>query len=118
MATVHNSALDASLNYIKNNATVLHICSSAPTSVADMTSKSLGNKASPSLGAPSTITNGRRITLGAFSDGNVTGTGNASHWVLASGTEVLTVQTLSASQTVTSGNTFSLPATDISVTAI
>ena len=118
MATVHNSALDASLNYIKNNATVLHICSAAPTSVSDMNTKSLGNKASPTLGTPSSITNGRRISLSAFSDGSVTGTGVASHWVLASGTEVLTAQTLSAPQTVTSGNTFSLPVTDISVTAI
>lgn len=115
-AFLTDNAMDALLNYIKNNAEELHILSQQPLTYANVATYTLGNKASPTITGPAAgDTNGRKITVSAISDGNVTGTGTATHWALVdiTGTELLFSQALSASQAVTSGNTFSLNAIDI-----
>jgi hypothetical protein len=62
-------------------------------------------------GSPS----GRKITTAPVTAGPVTVTGTASHWSVATSgsTRLEAASSLSASQGVTSGNTFALPAFDI-----
>lgn len=116
MAFYSDSIKDAALQELINNAEILHICSSEPANYAGIAAVTLGNKTPPSLGAVADgVTNGRRTTVAAITDGSVTGTGTATHWVIAdvTGTTLLASGTLSASQAVTNGNTFTLAAFDI-----
>lgn len=112
---IHNDVYDLGLTEL-TEATALHILSSAPASFSEIATKTLGNKASPAVGAPAARAGGgREVTVPAISDGMVTGTGTASHWALVDGTRILAYNTLSASQAVTSGNSFSLPAFAIGI---
>lgn len=118
MAFFSDNAQDAALDYIRDNAGALHICSSDPTTYTEATSTySLGSKTSPTIG---TVTNGdtsgRKINVNAISDGSVSGTGTATHWAIVkttATTELLASGSLSSSQSVTNGNTFTLTAFDI-----
>lgn len=118
MPYINNLVFDSGLSYASTNGTRMDICSSEPTTYAAMTSASLGNKtgvstAAPSNGSPS----GRRVVVAAVTGGAVTGTGTATHWALSNGSNVLIASgPLAASQAVTSGNTFSLDTTTITIT--
>jgi len=59
----------------------------------------------------------RKVTVAAFSDGAVSGNGTVTHWAIVDtgNSRLLATGTLSASQAVTSGNTFSLPVFDIGI---
>lgn len=119
MAFLSDNVLDFGVNYIDANGETLHICSAAPSSYANVASVTLGNKASPTIGVPENgATNGRRVIISAITDGSVTGTNTATHWALvkdSATSELLAWQTLSASQAVTSGNTFTLDAISITI---
>lgn len=117
MATLHDDILDNGLAAL-DNADVLHICSAEPSSFANVSAVTLGNKASPSIGAVGDRTGGgRKRTVAAIADGEVTGTGTASHWALvdAANSKLLAANTLSSSQSVTDGNTFTLAAFDVGI---
>lgn len=117
-AFLNDRVLDLGLNVLDTETTILHICSSQPADFSGIAAVTLGNKASPSVGAPADgVTNGRRVTVAAITDGSVTGNGTATHWALAdaSGSRLLAANTLSASQAVTSGNVFTLAAFDITI---
>jgi len=90
-----------------------------PTSYAEATSTySLGNKSSPSVSAPSDRTGGgRKVTVSAITDGNVTATGTAAFYALCdtANSRMLAQGSLNSSQAVTSGNTFTLSAFDIGI---
>lgn len=121
MPTVQDRVLDLGLNVLDTEATHLYIDgTSEPTTFTAATStNALGNKnfgagavtGSPAAGSP----NGRKVTTAAITDGSVTGTGTAAYWAITDNTNsrLLATGTLSASQAVTSGNTFTLPAFDI-----
>lgn len=121
MPFLNDTVLDNGLTNMKTNATHVYICSAEPATFTAATStNALGNKSfgagnvfpgAIAAGSPS----GRRLTTAAVTDGSVTGTGTASHWAItASGTSTLyAANALSASQPVTSGNTFTLAAFDI-----
>jgi len=112
MAWLANEVLDAALNYIDTNAENLYICSQEPTTyTAAQTTYKLGTKASPTISASADGTpNGRSITISAITDGTVSATGTATHFAITDNSASLLLATgaLSASQSVTSGNTFSL----------
>lgn len=113
MSYIDDTVLDAALGII-DNATVLHILSTEPASFANIATYTLGNKATPGFTGPAAgDTSGRKITINAITDGTVTGTGTAAYWCLATGSVLLAAGALSASQGVTSGNTFTLAAFDI-----
>ena len=79
---------------------------------------SLGNEAITSsnvVGPADGTTDGRRITMSAVNDGDVTGTGTASHWAITNSTVLLATGSLSATQAVTNGNKFTLGAFDITI---
>jgi len=112
---IHDDVLDAALGII-DNATILHICSSQPANFAGIASVTLGNKSSPGFTGPANgDTSGRKITINAITDGSVTATGTASHFALADSTRLLAAGDLASSQSVTSGNTFTLAAFDIEI---
>lgn len=117
MAFLHDEVFDQGLEYLVAQATALHICSAEPTTLAEATSTlTLGNKATPTISAPADRAGGgREVTISAFADGNVTATGNASHWALVSSTQLLATSGLSAVQAVTSGNSFEITAFTIGI---
>ncbi len=117
MAFANDDAADAYLAVAPGAATRLDICSQEPTTRTEaITTYSLGNKTSPTIGsAGDAAPNGRKRTVSAITDGSVTSTGTATHWALTDGTRLLATGALSASQAVTSANTFTLAAFDIRV---
>jgi hypothetical protein len=109
--------LDASCDYIKNNATQEAICSAQPTTYAEATSTmKLALKTGLTSGSFTGPTNGdvsgRKITTNAQSGVTVDLGGSATHVALCSGTVLLYVSTIT-SQVVTAGNTCNIPAWDI-----
>jgi hypothetical protein len=112
MPYIPDAAFDLLLNYIQDNVEALHICSAEPANYAGLAAVDLGNKQSPSVAEPSDRTpNGREIVVSAITDGSVTATDTATHWALVKDTatsELLATGALSASQGVTSANTFTL----------
>ncbi len=49
---IQNVALDKTLDYIKDNASVLHICSQAPTTYAQVATYSLASKSGLTISSP------------------------------------------------------------------
>lgn len=119
MPFIADRVLDLGLNVLDIEANRLDICSSEPTSFAAATgAASLGNKTSLSIGAPAArAPSGRRVTVAAITDGTVTATGTATHYAIVDtvNSRLLATGSLSASQAVTSGNTFTLDAFDIGI---
>lgn len=117
-AFLSDDVLDAALQLIIDNADTLHICSSQPANYAGVAAVTLGNKAGPTVGAQQNgDTSGRKVRIAAITDGSVTATGTATHWVLVDDTNsrLLVAQALTSSQAVTSGNQFSLAALDVEI---
>jgi hypothetical protein len=78
----------------------------------------LGNSTSLSIGAPADRSGGgREVTVAAITDGSITGTGTATHYAIVDtvNSRLLATSTLSASQSVTSGNTFTLASFTIGI---
>jgi len=118
MPFMSDTALDALLTQLAN-ATRLDICSQEPTTYTEATSTyTRGNKTSITIGAAADRTpNGRKRTVSAITGGSVTSTGTASHYALTqvTGSVLWVTAALSASQSVTNGNTFSTSAFDLNV---
>lgn len=119
MPFINDRLYDLGLNVLDTEANRLDICSSEPaTFAAATTTVSLGNKTTLSIGAPAAGSpSGRKVTIAAFSDGTVTATGTATHYAITDtvNSRLLVTGALSASQVVTSGNTFSITATDVTL---
>lgn len=118
MAFIADYCFDLALAGVAS-ANKLHVCSQEPTTYTEANATyTLGNKTTPTIGAAADRTpNGRKVTISAITDGTVTGTGTASHWALVDtvNSRLLATGSLSASQAVTSGNTFTLAAFDIGI---
>lgn len=119
MAYINDRVFDNGLTVLDTEVNRLDICSQEPTTYAQATSTyTLGNKTSPTVGAPADRSpSGRKVTVSAITDGTVSGTGTATHWALTDtgNSRLLATGSLSASQSVTSGNTFTLTAFDIGI---
>lgn len=118
MAYINDEVFDQGLDYADTNGTRIDICSQEPTTYAQATSTyTLGNKTGLNTGATQNgATDGRRVIVPAITDGSVTATGTATHWALTDGATILVATgALSASQGVTSGNTFTLDAISITI---
>lgn len=123
MPFIHDDVLDAALNVINNNADRIDICSAEPANFTEATStNTLGNKdhgaAGSAFGDPADRSpNGRKIASTAVTNGSVTGTGTASHYGVSdtANSKLLAASSLSASQGVTNGNSFSVPSFDIGI---
>ena len=115
MASIGNTVLDSGLGQLNTTTGIaddLHICSQEPTTYTQATSTyTLGDKNGITVTGPADRAGGgREVTVTAITDGDVTATGTATHWAIVDvgGTDLLATGSLSASQAVTSGNTFSL----------
>lgn len=117
MAFINDNVFDQGLNYADTNGTRIDITSTDPGGTyATVTGNTLGN-ATVNTAAPADGTGGgRSVTVPAIGAGSVTATGTATHWALTDGTSVVVASgTLSASQAVTSGNTFTLDSIEVRI---
>lgn len=126
MSYLNDRVLDNGLSVLDTEADKIFICSAEPaTYTAATTTNALGNKtfsAGAAFGSPAARSpTGRKVTSTAITDGSVTGTGTstASHWAVvdSANSRLLAAYSLSATQAVTSGNPFTLPAFDIGIPA-
>jgi hypothetical protein len=112
MASIGNRVLDNGLTVLDTEANALHICSQEPTTYTEaVTTYTLGNKTTYSSGSPSDRGGGgREVTFASITDGSVTGTNTATHFAVVDtvNSRLLVTQAFSSSQSVTSGNTFTL----------
>lgn len=119
MATLNDRVYDNGLSTLDLEANAIHITSQEATTYANATSTyTLGNSTSLSIGAPQDRTGGgREVVVAAISDGSVTGTGTATHYAIVDtvNSRLLATGSLAASQSVTSGNTFTLSSVSIGI---
>ena len=119
MASLGDRVFDNGLTVLDTEANRIDITSQEATTYAEATSTyTLGNSTSLSIAAPSDRTGGgREVVAAAISDGSVSGTGTATHYAIVdtSNSRLLATGSLSASQSVTSGNTFSLASFTIGI---
>ena len=112
MASLNNRVFDNGLTVLDTEADKLLITSQEATTYAEANATyALGNSTSLSIGVPSDRTGGgREVTAAAISDGSVTGDGTATHYAIVDtvNSRLLATGSLTASQVVSSGNTFSL----------
>ena len=116
MPFIADSVFDSGLTTLDTNGTQIDITTSEINLWANLAAATLGND-TVNTGAPANgATDGRRVTVPAITAGSVTGTGSATHWCLSNGTTtVYAAGPLTASQSVTNGNTFTLDAIDITI---
>ena len=113
MAAMHDRIFQDGLNIVDTEVTHLRLLSASRddlifSSVAGVT---LGTKVTPAVvAATDRGAGGMKITISAITDGTVSGTGTATHFVLTDDdtSDVLVAGAISASQVVTSGNIFTL----------
>lgn len=118
MATLDNRVFDNGLTVLDTEANAIHITSAEATSFANVSSVTLGNSTSLSIGAPQDRTGGgREVVVAAITDGTVTGTGTATHYAIVDtvNSRLLATGSLTASQAVTSGNSFTLSSVTIGI---
>ena len=119
MATLDNRVFDNGLTVLDTEANAIHITSAEATTYTAATSTlTLGNSTSLSIGAPQDRTGGgREVVVAAITDGSVTGTGTATHYAIVdtNNSRLLATGSLTASQAVTSGNTFTLSSVSIGI---
>ena len=119
MATISDYVLDAALAKLDTEADRIDICSQEPTTYTEATSTyTLGNSTSVSFGAPEDgDTSGRKTACAVITDGSVTGSGTATHYAITdvSATRLLCTGSLTTSQSVVSGNTFTVATFDVEI---
>ena len=118
-AILHDRVFDNGLTVLDTEADKLYITSSQATTYTEaITTYALGVKNIPTVSAPADRTGGgREVTVSAITDGSVTGTGTAGFYALvdSSNSRMLASNALSATQSVTSGNTFTLTSFKIGI---
>ena len=118
MSMLHDEVYDNGLNAL-GDANLLHVCSQEPATYTEAVSTySLGSKAAPNVGSPADRDGGgREVIVAAISDGAVSADGSATHYSLADSvnSRLLAANSLSASQQVYNGNSFTLPAYTIGI---
>ena len=119
MATLNDRVFDSGLTVLDTEANKIVITSQEATTYTEAnTTYALGNSTSLSIAAPTDRSGGgRKVVVASITDGSVTATGTATHFALVDtgNTRLLATGSLSASQGVTSGNTFTLASFDIGI---
>ena len=118
MPFINDEVFDQGLDYADTNGTRIDICfTQEPTTYTEATTtftcgNDTVNTGITEAGAP----DGRRVIVPAISAGSVTATQTAGWWALTDASAVLIAAgALSATQAVTSGNTFTLDAISITI---
>lgn len=119
MATLDNRVFDNGLTVLDTEANKVLVTSQEASTYTEANSTyALGNSTSLSIGAPADRSGGgRKVAVASITDGSVTGTGTATHYALVdtNNSRLLATGSLTASQAVTSGNTFTLATFDIGI---
>lgn len=119
MASLNDRVFDNGLSILDTEANAVHVTSQEASTYAEaITTYTLGNSTSLSINAPEDRTGGgRKVTVTAISDGTITGTGTVTHYALVdtTNTRLLATAALTASQSVTNGNTFTLATFDVGI---
>ena len=126
MASISDYVLDAALSKLDTEANAIHITSQEATTYTEATSTSsgysLGSATSISIGAPqdrmvNSAADGREVVLANVTGGNVSTNGTADTFAIVDTTNnrLLATGALASSQTVTSGNTFTLTGISIGI---
>ena len=119
MAYLNDRVYDEGLSVLDLEANAVHVTSAEATTYLEATSTyTLGLSSSLSIAAPSDRTGGgRKVAVSAISDGDITGTGTVTHYALVdtANSRLLATAALTASQSVTNGNTFTLATFDIGI---
>lgn len=117
MTLLTDNAHDALLNYIRNNAENMYLCSQEPSTFLEASSTyKLGTKSGPTISAPADGDgSGRKITVSAIADGVVNSAGTATHYAITddSGTELLYTAALAASLNLATGSPWTCTSFDI-----
>lgn len=124
MPLIADRVYDNGLTVLDTEANAIYICNAEPaTYTAATTTNALGNATGgnfPGIGAPAAGSpNGRQVTVNAVTNGSVTATGTASHYAIVDtvNSRLLATGALSATQSVTSGNTFTLTSFTVRIPA-
>ena len=119
MATLNDRVFDNGLTVLDTEANKIVITSQEATTYAEANATyAFGDSTSLSIGAPQDrAAGGREVVVAAISDGTVTATGTATHYAILDtvNSRLLATGSLSASQAVTSGNTFTLSSTTVGI---
>lgn len=119
MATLNDRVFDNGLTVLDTEANKITITSQEATTYTEGNATyALGNSTSISISAPADRTGGgRKVTVSAITGGFVTANGTATHYAILDtvNSRLLATGSLTASQVVTSGNTFTLSAFDIGI---
>ena len=119
MASIADRVYDNGLTVLDTEANKILITSAEATTYTQANATyALGNSTSLSIGAPAARSGGgREVTIAAITDGSVTATGTATHYAIVdtANSRLLATGSLSASQAVTSGNTFTLSSAKIGI---
>lgn len=119
MASLGDRVFDNGLTVLDTEANKITITSQESTTYASANSThALGSSTSLSIGSPADRSGGgREVTVAAISDGSVSGTGTATHYAILDTTNsrLLATGSLSASQSVTNGNSFTLASFKIGI---
>lgn len=112
--TVHDDFLDGALNIAKNNATRICVCSTQPTTYTEaITTYMLAIKTITSTdftGPANGDTSGRKLTSNQHTAITITNSGDAQHVALCdSANSKLLLVTTCTTQTLTAGNTVTIP---------
>lgn len=121
MAYLNSRVLDLGLNVLDTEANRLDICHTEPDTYAEATSTfTVGLKTGLAVGAPTAAGSGRKVTVPAITDGEVTATStgagdDAQYWAISDtvNSRLLAAGSLAAAQMVTDGNVFTTTAFDI-----
>jgi hypothetical protein len=120
-----DAMLDAALDYLKQNVTVICVCSAQPATYAEATTTYDGGAGKYKLAIKTGLTvadliiadgttNGRKVTIGQQAGITVDASASAVYVALCSGTTLLYVTTCT-SQALTVGNTVTIPAWKIEI---
>lgn len=119
MAFLNDRVFDNGLTVLDTEANKILITSAEPATYTEANATyALGNSTSLSIGAPQDRSGGgREVVVAAITDGSVTGTGTATHYAIVDtvNSRLLAAGSLTASQAVTSGNTFTLTSVAIGI---
>jgi hypothetical protein len=119
MAFLNDRVFDNGLTVLDTEANKILITSAEPATYTEANATyALGNSTSLSIGAPQDRSGGgREVVVAAITDGSVTATGTATHYAIVDtvNSRLLAAGSLTASQAVTSGNTFTLTSVAIGI---
>jgi len=119
MAFLNDRVFDNGLSVLDTEANKILVTSQEAGDYTEANSTyALGNSTSLSIAAPADRSGGgRKVVVSAISDGSITATGTATHYAIVDtvNSRLLAAAALTASQSVTNGNTFTLATFDIGI---